>query len=267
MGFFYATLPPAIICLATPDPTPHFSPAEDIIATAKQYVGWKYVWGGSQPSSGGFDCSGLVQYVYGKNGVRLPRVAEDQYQVGTPIRYENLQPGDLIFLANTYKQGISHVGIYIGNGQMLHAKGKAHGIVISPVGPFGAGHPGARRVLGGAASVRNNTPYTPYSNPVNKPVVAEPSVAFLNPPAQTVRGVIRLTVGHDPVAHSQEVEYAIEVDGEEAVVMQEAGVIVRFDTALVADGEHVVKLVRRNPTRGTRFVAQTIAITTGNNVP
>ena len=228
--------------------------AEEIIALARQFVGGKYVWGGSSPSSGGFDCSGLVQYVYSKSGIRLPRVAEDQYQRGTPVRYEDLQPGDLIFQANTYKSGISHVGIYIGQGKILHAKGRNYGIVIDSIGPFPPGHPGARRVLGG-----NSSFYTP-------PTRTQPAqgVAFQNFPTGVVRGDVRLAVGYDQVPASSAVEYVIEVDGEEAVVFPESGVIVRFDTTQVADGEHVVKLVRRNKQSGARFISQTTTITTEN---
>jgi NlpC/P60 family len=228
--------------------------AAEIIALARQFVGGKYVWGGSSPSNGGFDCSGLVQYVYGRNGIRLPRVAEDQYQVGKPVRYDELQPGDLIFLANTYKSGISHVGIYIGEGKMLHAKGRNYGIVIDSIGPFGAGHPGARRVLGSGE----------FSYAPPRPMQPIRGVAFQSLPTGTMRGDVRLTVGFDPYPSRTPVEYVIEVDGEEAVVSAEAGVIVRFDTTQVADGEHVVKLVRRNKASGARFITQSVTITTQN---
>ena len=238
---------------------PREARAGDIIALAKQFVGGKYVWGGSSPSSGGFDCSGLVQYVFGRNGVHLPRVAEDQYQVGKPVRYEELQPGDLIFQANTWKSGISHVGIYIGDGKILHAKGKAYGIVVDSIGPFPQGHPGARRILrsNGAPSEFAYSAPRPQPQPVR-------GVAFQNFPVGAVRGDVRLTVGFDPVAAGDSVEYVIEVDGEEAVVLPESGMMVRFDTRQVADGEHVVKLVRRNKLTGARFIAQLASITTTN---
>ena len=88
-----------------------------IINTAMNYLGVPYVWGGSTPS--GFDCSGFVQYVFKKNGVSLPRTAASQSGVGTSVSRSNLQPGDLVFFSNG--GGISHVGIYIGNGNMVHA--------------------------------------------------------------------------------------------------------------------------------------------------
>ncbi len=88
-----------------------------IVNTAKNYLGIRYVWGGSSPS--GFDCSGLVQYVCAKNGISLPRTAREQAKVGVAVSRDNLQPGDLLFFA---KNGtVHHVGIYVGNGQMIHA--------------------------------------------------------------------------------------------------------------------------------------------------
>lgn len=102
--------------------TPSFSSSgsasgSSIINTAMNYLGVPYVWGGSTPS--GFDCSGFVQYVFKKNGVSLPRTAASQSGVGTSVSRANLQPGDLVFFSNG--GGISHVGIYIGNGNMVHA--------------------------------------------------------------------------------------------------------------------------------------------------
>jgi cell wall-associated NlpC family hydrolase len=78
---------------------------------AEAELGKPYVWGGTSPA--GFDCSGLVQWVFAHLGVKLPRLSGQQYQVGTSVSKANLQPGDLVFFT-TYKPGPSHVGIYIG---------------------------------------------------------------------------------------------------------------------------------------------------------
>ena len=88
-----------------------------IVSTAYKYLGVRYVWGGTSPS--GFDCSGLVQYVCRANGISVPRVAASQRSAGRYVSRENLQPGDLVFFSNG--GGISHVGIYIGGGNMIHA--------------------------------------------------------------------------------------------------------------------------------------------------
>lgn len=86
-----------------------------IVAVAQRYLGVPYVYGGSSPS--GFDCSGLVQYVHKQVGISVPRVAVDQSKGGQAVLKANLQPGDLVFFGSP----VSHVGIYIGNGQFIHA--------------------------------------------------------------------------------------------------------------------------------------------------
>jgi len=88
-----------------------------LVAQASKYIGTKYVYGGSSPS--GFDCSGLVQYSLRKIGVSIARSSSSQYGYGTSVSKENLQPGDLVFF--TRGKGISHVAIYAGNGQVIHA--------------------------------------------------------------------------------------------------------------------------------------------------
>lgn len=90
-----------------------------IVATAKQYLGVPYKWGGTDPS--GFDCSGFVYYVLRCNGINVSRTQVPMYSEGTPVSKANLQPGDLVFFQNTYKAGLSHVGIYVGDGQFIHA--------------------------------------------------------------------------------------------------------------------------------------------------
>ena len=90
-----------------------------IVATAKQYLGVPYKWGGTDPS--GFDCSGFVYYVLRCNGINVSRTQVPMYSEGTPVSKSNLQPGDLVFFQNTYKAGLSHVGIYVGDGQFIHA--------------------------------------------------------------------------------------------------------------------------------------------------
>jgi uncharacterized protein YgiM (DUF1202 family) len=120
--------------------------AQQIIANAKKYLGVPYVWGGTTPK--GFDCSGFTQYIFRQSGITLPRTTTEQYQIGTYVSKSNLKPGDLVFLQNTYRQGISHVGIYIGDGQMIHAS-SSKGIVISQLSSsyYTQHYYGARRVI------------------------------------------------------------------------------------------------------------------------
>ena len=121
--------------------------ADEIIANAKKYIGVPYLWGGTTPS--GFDCSGYVQYIFRQSGITLPRTTTEQYKVGTYVSKANLIPGDLVFLQNTYREGISHVGIYIGDGKMIHAENSSTGVIISDIfsGYYGARYVGARRIV------------------------------------------------------------------------------------------------------------------------
>lgn len=103
--------------------------ADRVTALAEANVGQPYVWGGSLP--GGFDCSGFVQYVYGKMGVQLPRTVAEQIGVGKKVDLAGLRPGDLVFFSNTYTAGLSHIGIYLGNNQFVHAADEARGVTVS----------------------------------------------------------------------------------------------------------------------------------------
>lgn len=119
--------------------------ASKIIATAKKYIGVPYLWGGTTPS--GFDCSGYVQYVYNIHGIKLPRVSRDQYTAGVAVSKSNLKPGDLVFF-NTNGSGVSHLGIYMGNGQFIHAS-TSKGVIIAELNNtyWSSRYIGARRVL------------------------------------------------------------------------------------------------------------------------
>jgi cell wall-associated NlpC family hydrolase len=100
---------------APPKPAPRPSPAQArVVATALKYVGAPYARGGASPS--GFDCSGFVMFVFGKHGVSLPHNAEAQYRLGSPVKRESLEPGDLVFFDR-----LGHSGIYIGDARFVHA--------------------------------------------------------------------------------------------------------------------------------------------------
>lgn len=100
----------------------------DLVEFACQFVGNPYVWGGTDPNTGA-DCSGFVQYVFNNFGIELPRTSAKQALTGEYVDFSELQPGDLIF----YQRGdtIGHVALYIGDGQVVQARGKAYGICIT----------------------------------------------------------------------------------------------------------------------------------------
>jgi cell wall-associated NlpC family hydrolase len=89
--------------------------AQVAVDTALAQQGKPYVWAGAGPNS--YDCSGLTQYAYAAAGISLPHSSRTQSTLGTPVARADLQPGDLVFFYNP----VSHVGMYIGNGQMVHA--------------------------------------------------------------------------------------------------------------------------------------------------
>lgn len=119
--------------------------ARRIITGAMQFMGVPYVFGGTTPY--GFDCSGYVQYVFAMAGISLPRTADVQYEVGTPISTAELIPGDLVFF-QTYTYGASHVGIYVGDGNFIHAS-SSYGVTISSLSSayYSSHYIGSRRIL------------------------------------------------------------------------------------------------------------------------
>ncbi len=114
-----------------------------ITRTAMRYIGVPYVWGGT--SFAGMDCSGFVQTVFEKNGISLPRMADEQFGAGRRIAMSLLMPGDLVFF-ETYMSGPSHVGIYVGRGQFVHAS--LRGVRVDPLSMdyYASRYIGARRV-------------------------------------------------------------------------------------------------------------------------
>ena len=92
-----------------------------VVGTAKSSLGTPYVWGGDSKADGGFDCSGLTQHSFKSVGYTLNRISIDQARQGRYVARENLQPGDLVFYSLARNGRVSHVGIYIGNGKMIHS--------------------------------------------------------------------------------------------------------------------------------------------------
>ena len=119
-----------------------------VVQAAAAFRGTRYVMGGTSRS--GFDCSGFVRFILSAtNGVALPRTATEQYYHGLPVSAAEARPGDLVFFKNTYKRGISHVGIYIGSGQFIHAANAHKGVRTDSLAAsyYQAHFAGIRRVL------------------------------------------------------------------------------------------------------------------------
>ncbi len=112
--------------------TPLSIRSNDVLMRAIGLVGTPYRYGGNSPE-GGFDCSGLVQYVYGLQGLKLPRTTSEQHNEGDEIDLDDAEPGDLLF----YRFGlfgIDHVAIYLGDGQAVHAPASGRHVIVAPVG-------------------------------------------------------------------------------------------------------------------------------------
>jgi peptidoglycan DL-endopeptidase CwlO len=151
----------AAAAAASPPPTPSPSPApveppsgapvppassvgEQAVQIAMGELGVPYVWGGASPS--GFDCSGLTMWVYAQLGIPLDHYTGSQWTAGVPVPYDQLAPGDLVF----FEPDIGHVGIYIGNGEFIHAPHTGTVVQISSLSDswYAAEYQGARRVTG-----------------------------------------------------------------------------------------------------------------------
>jgi cell wall-associated NlpC family hydrolase len=100
-----------------------------IAAIAKKYLGTPYRWSGSSPS--GFDCSGFTSFIYRQAGIPIPRDLGGQLNSGPSVSVDDLEPGDLVIFQNTYMRGLSHAGIYIGDGQFIDAQDEADGVVVN----------------------------------------------------------------------------------------------------------------------------------------
>ncbi|MDR0952209.1 MAG: C40 family peptidase [Oscillospiraceae bacterium] len=129
-----------------PNPGTGSSTGQAIVDTAMQYLGVPYVWAGTSPD--GFDCSGLVYYVYKQHGYSTNRTAATLYDNGVSVDKANLQLGDLVFFTNS-SPGIGHVGIYVGDGQFIHASSGSGKVIISRLDStyYTNHYVGARRII------------------------------------------------------------------------------------------------------------------------
>ncbi len=122
---------------------------DNVCDLAESFLGTPYRWGGTTPKA--FDCSGFTRYVYAKLGVKLPRTARQQIKVGRKVSGAMLQAGDLVFF-DMMKGYVSHVGMYLGNGEFIHACTPRTGVRIDPLSKYGRHLVGARRYLSDPAA-------------------------------------------------------------------------------------------------------------------
>jgi len=133
----------------SPAPPANLTMGEKIVGFALEYVGYKYTYGGASPSTG-FDCSGFVTYVYSNFGITVTRNASGQYRDnGVHINKSDLAPGDLVFFSSNGGSSVTHVGVYIGENEFVHASRGGVGVVISCVDSsyYDGVWYGAKRVL------------------------------------------------------------------------------------------------------------------------
>jgi cell wall-associated NlpC family hydrolase len=134
--------------LAGGNDAPFNTTGEQVVVTASQFLGLPYLWAGV--SGFGFDCSGFTYSLYGFHGIGIPRDASDQAKSGTAVRRSELRPGDLLFFAYDNGKGkVHHVGMYAGNGQMIHSPKTESSIELTPIDApyFVKEYAGARRYL------------------------------------------------------------------------------------------------------------------------
>ena len=120
----------------------------EVVEYAKQYLGYKYVAGGSSPSIG-FDCSGFTIYVYKHFGISLNRSSRDQIKNGVAVSKNNLQPGDIVIFSGSSNTSIGQVGIYVGGNDFIHAANSREGVIITSLSSsyYQKRYVGARRVI------------------------------------------------------------------------------------------------------------------------
>lgn len=215
---------PAPSVVPSAEPTPARYEGEAIAEYALQFNGYDYNYGGTAPETG-FDCSGLVYYVYKQFGYRLSRVAETQARDGMAVgTLEELLPGDLICFSWHGRRYINHVGLYIGNGEFIHAMDSAHDVLITSLEEYLQNHDWvARRIVG---AVEKKTPQQIEAEEQYDRILAEraaaaatptPSAAPITPPPSTIPDAAAIDRAEEERRHQEEIAQAWrEIRGEES---------------------------------------------------
>lgn len=178
-----------------------------VVTEAQKYLGVPYVWGAQTPA--GWDCSGFVLWIFQKAaGVTLPRVAGDQAGIGVNINPADIRPGDLVFFANTYAPGISHIGIALGDGRFIHASSLNTGTTISNLGEayYQQHFAGARRPLAEPKTGTSVAPGVPLPPPGSAVAPAqliptfEKAAQLTGVPKDVLLAIGKVESGFDPRA-------------------------------------------------------------------
>ncbi|HKO24675.1 MAG TPA: NlpC/P60 family protein [Chloroflexota bacterium] len=181
---------------ATGSPAP--ATAAQIVATAQRYVGSPYASIGDEPATG-FSCIGFAHFVFAQNGIYVPEDLNKAYAAAPHVDQTDLQPGDLVFFQNTVWQGLSHVALYIGNGQLIAADSYQTGVEVDNLSdPYWQAHYlGATRPLADPSG----TPGVPSSTPVPGPP-SDPSPAPPSGPRLDIKAGTTLTPVHIATVYS-----------------------------------------------------------------
>jgi len=192
------------------------------MAVAKKYLGTPYQWGGESPSTG-FDCSGLTQYAYHQAGVDLPRVAEDQFNVGMHVGRAQLEPGDLVFFQDSTGY-IHHMGMYVGGGKFLHAPHTGDVVKISNLSePYYTQQFAGGRRVGGLAAAGAPLPDAPAvpAPEATPPVSAPPTPADDAPAPQSGSAVLRAVEQPRATGPRNTVQFLRAVDPQQQIAQPE----------------------------------------------
>ena len=204
----------------SPLPTPEPYEGEVIAEYALQFDGYNYNYGGEDPSTG-FDCSGLVFYVYRQFGYRLSRVASEQAKNGTAVEdLADLLPGDVVCFSWHGNSYVNHAGIYLGDGLFLHAMDSAHGVLVTPLDEYLQTHDcHARRIIGSVEKLSlAQIEAQERAEEAMMALLAEeqakqeaeqaPAQAEYTPPPATIPDPDKLAAEQVAQAHQQEIEQA-----------------------------------------------------------
>ena len=209
---------------------------ESLVNYGKKFMGVPYVFGGTTPK--GFDCSGYTRYVYKSQGVTLPRTADQQYKVGKAVSKSQLAPGDLVFFANTYKPGISHVGIYAGGNLVLNAT-SSKGIALVSINSsyWGPKYAGAKRVIETSDKfvdiVKNDPTYPAIEALTDDGIIQGYEGKLFKPSEPVTRGQAAAIINRVLKSEPNEIAYFKDVSvsnpfAKDIAAIREAGIITGF---------------------------------------